>query len=127
VQSRTNPAGISRKPSQPRGKIKSLVQTASDGWERGEITVKQPAPSDYPQIRDQFVLLESDGNQCVLPLIKGAHRDGYVCPGRPGDFKSWIMKHYPKTTVIPDEVFFELTANRTTYRIYTSQQWKERG
>lgn len=113
-------------PPHLRGLIRSLVKFASDGWERREIIVEQPNTDGFPQIRDEIVVIDSENVRYTLPFIKGANRDGYVCMGKPGRLKDWFMKHYPDKRVTADEVYFELTSDKTTYRIYTSRQWCEK-
>jgi len=115
-----------RKPNILKGFIRTLAQTASDGWERREIIIKQPAPSSYPQVRDFIKFKDSDNNSYCIPYIKGAHKEGFVCLGRPGDLKGWFVKHYPKKRVVDDEVIFVLLEDAETYRIYTSREWKEK-
>jgi hypothetical protein len=109
------------------GRICDLCNTASDGWRRREINVRQGSDG-YPEVRDSIHLIDSSGAKYPgLTFVEGARLPGHICLGQPGKLKRWFTQRYRSEQVEPSNVYFKPTGQLNEYQIYSEAEWRAAG
>ena len=114
--SMTNPKVI-------QGRIVAENNEDKEDWCRRSISV--PNSGGYPQPGNDITVIDTEDKEYELKFTK-SRKPGRVCLGQPGRLKNWYIKHYPEHDVPMDDVFLEFSGKCNAYRIYTSNEWKQK-